>query len=285
MSLAHKFAPLAARLRGVAPLCPWSSALRNLHPGNFRAVPPASDIRIVRTENDRHLLRFGDRHEFWFPQSMQPNRELWSEYLVTTWNHRANPHYYLQAGIVLGSEDVVVDCGACEGFFARQALDLGVRRVICVEPNAEMADCLAATFAPEIQSGRLIVVAAALGSISGEANFSVAPGEAFSGQFSDSGDQRVPILTLDRLTATHGTPTMVKMDLEGSEYEALRGGYETLRNSHPKLAITTYHHPWDHAVVSAYLRGVGYRHQHTTATTLRDGKVPRPVMLHAWGTR
>lgn len=282
MGLQHRISPIVSRLRGKAPLCPWWSLIQSFHPGTWRAYPPASDIKILDSADNRHLLRFADKHDFWFPATMIPKTELWNEYLVTTWDHRCNPHKYLKNGITLGAGDVVLDCGACEGFFARQALDLGVAKVLCVEPNAEMVACLEVTFQDEIRSGRVSILPYALGSLSGEANFSVSPGEAFSGRFDGSGDDRVPIITLDQLISRYEAPTMIKMDLEGSEYEALRGGFDFISERHPKLAVTTYHHPWDYPVITSFLKGAGYRKLTMSSATLRNGQIPRPVMVHAW---
>jgi FkbM family methyltransferase len=151
-----------------------------------------------------------------------------------------------------------------------------------VEPNAEMVACLEVTFAKEIREGRVRILPYALGSLCGEALFSVNPGEAFSGRFDGAGAERVPIITLDQLVSRYGAPTMIKMDLEGSEYEALRGGLDFLSERHAKLAVTTYHHPWDYAVIAGFLKGVGYRHLKATTATLRGGIIPRPMMIHAW---
>jgi FkbM family methyltransferase len=282
MGIKTRVAPLKARIIGNAPLCPWKSLIQTIHLGTLRAQPPPFDIQVLKQSGGLQLLRFGGKHEFWFPCTMAPNAELWSEYLVTTWNHPSNPHFYLKGSVRIGPGDVVLDCGACEGFFARQALELGVEKVLCVEPNREMVDCLKASFPNEIAEGRLIVLPVAMGSLSGEANFSVLPGDAFSGRFCDSGGDRVPILTLDQLVTEYGAPTMIKMDLEGSEYEALRGGLELLKKYLPKLAITTYHNSWDYAVISNFLRGVGYRNFSASSATMRGGSIPRPVLVHAW---
>lgn len=282
MAFRNRFEPLKARLLGHAPQCPWSTVARNLHPAVWGAKPPAQDIRVIETAGSIHLLRFGNRHDFWFPVAMEPNGELWSEYLVTVWDHRSNPHYYLRKGVTVAKGDVVLDCGACEGFFARQALDAGAAKVLCIEPNPEMVECLNKTFHPEIAEGRLEVRPVGLGAFICEAFFNTSPGDAFSGQFDGRGTNKVPITTIDALFADESPPTLLKMDLEGSEYEALRGGQEILARHHPKLAITTYHNAWDYSVIHSLLKGLGYPHTTTTSATMRGTDTPRPMVLNAW---
>ncbi len=53
----------------------------------------------------------------------------------------------------------------------------------------------------------------------------------------------------------------VKLDIEGSELQALRGAEATLRRFRPRLAIAAYHRPADLSVLPAFLAGldVGYR--------------------------
>ena len=284
MGFNRKFGPFAAKIIGRAPLSPWRSILRDLAPGTWRITPPAMDIATVQVVADRHLLRFSGRHDFWFPRSMQISLELWSEYLACFWDHPANAHYYLRGAVTLGSQDVVMDCGACEGFFAMHALEAGARQVLCIEPSPEMVGCLEATFEKEIDEGRVTIIAVAVGSHCGDASFSSDAADAFSGRLDQEGTAttRIGVATIDSLTGCYGRPTFLKMDLEGFEYEALRGGLGLLEEGHPKLAITTYHYSWDYQVIRSFLHGIGYRRFRVSSSTMRGGKVPRPMMIHAW---
>ncbi|MEO5917119.1 MAG: FkbM family methyltransferase [Luteolibacter sp.] len=259
-----------------------SSATSLLGSQTVGVHPPPQSIETVETAGRRKLLEFGGKHRFWFPTGMDESAELWSEYLVGFWNHPMNFHQYTRGGVTLGSGDVVLDCGACEGFFTRAALEAGAVKVICVEPSSAMADCLRATFRDEIAEGRVVVAPVALGSFSGSAGFASAEDDAFAGHFEGGGGDTVEVTTLAELAKEHGKPTFIKMDLEGSEYQALSGGVEFLRESHPKLGITTYHNPWDFAVISSLLEGVGYSNVRPYGVTLRGESTPRPVMVHAW---
>jgi FkbM family methyltransferase len=53
----------------------------------------------------------------------------------------------------------------------------------------------------------------------------------------------------------------IKLDVEGAELRALRGGEATLRRFRPRLAIAAYHRPDDLATIPDYINGLdlGYR--------------------------
>ena len=277
-----RFLPLLTKLSSRAPLCPWSSATSMLGMSTIRIYPPVKCIRTLHSQKNRKLMEFDGFHRFWFPEGMEESQELWSEYLVAFWDHPMNFHRYLRGGVQLQKTDIVIDCGACEGFFTRAALDSGVTRVICVEPSPVMAECLRMTFEAEIAADRVLVMQAALGSFPGSARFSCADGDAFSGHFNEDGTETVDVITLDQITAKYGCPSFIKMDLEGFEYQALAGGLDTLSENHPKLGITTYHNPWDYAVISSFLKGAGYQNANPYGVSMRGGTYPRPVMVHAW---
>jgi FkbM family methyltransferase len=241
-------------------------------------------LTVAEEEGNTRLLRFGEGHTFHFPRQTAINKELWNEYLAVFWSHPSNTHYYLRDGVTIAKGDIVFDCGACEGFFTRFALDLGASRVVCIEPSRIMVDCLRKTFAKEISEGTVLICEVALSSVAGRASFDQQPGEAFTGRLLESGLETVALTTLDSLAARTDVPNLIKMDLEGAEYEALRGGLSLLGRQHPKLAVTTYHCAWDHAAVGALIRSLGFPHMRTSAATMRHSEVPRPVMVHAWAS-
>jgi len=67
--------------------------------------------------------------------------------------------------------------------------------------------------------------------------------------------QPVPLVTLDDLLARYGAPALVKMDIEGAEILALRGGAEVLaRRPILHLEVTS-----ERGAIAALLRSHGYR--------------------------
>jgi FkbM family methyltransferase len=51
----------------------------------------------------------------------------------------------------------------------------------------------------------------------------------------------IEVTTIDNFTKQNLPPTLIKMDIEGAEYDALVGARETLMKYKPKLAISAYH--------------------------------------------
>ena len=283
--LQRRVRPLQRKLSGRLPLCPWASIAWPFDPRTLGARPPELKIEKVSDDGTYQKLRFADSHEAWLPSDAVINLEMWNEYLVVFWDHPGNAHFYLRDTPVKAG-DLCVDCGACEGFFVFQALQAGASKVICVEPSAMMAQCLARTFSREIAAGRVVVRNAALGATNGSARFNFDRHQPFGGSLGAQGDgvDAVELITLERLVAEMSLPRVdfVKMDIEGAEIQAVEGALAVLKRDYPRLAITTYHRPFDFAALRALLVAAGYRHIKPVGVVERDDGMYRPVMLHAW---
>jgi FkbM family methyltransferase len=146
-------------------------------------------------------------------------------------------------------DEVFVDCGAYDGDTIRRFLQLRnsrFERIVALEPDPSTFTRLQAfvgTLPPEqaakIRTERLAV-------LDRRASLSFhASGSVVSGAKAD-GDIRVDADTLDHILS-HERPTLIKMDLEGGEPEALDGARQTTRRNGPILAVCVYHragHLW-----------------------------------------
>jgi FkbM family methyltransferase len=281
MSARDKLQPLWQKVRGKAPFCPWTSSLALLNPRLLRVYPPEMDIKEVAKDGSFVCFRFAGMHDFWFPVETKPSAALWSEYLVAFWNHPKNFHHYVPDRAILQHDSIVFDCGACEGFFTRLALEHGVQKVYSIEPSATMISALERTFSEEIARGRVSLESIALSSFCGKGYFSFDSCNAFGGKLDKYGTAQVTVRTLDELVIKTDVPSFIKMDLEGLELEAIRGAYNTLTTRKPRLAITTYHNPEDYALLSRQIKSYGYNNITAKGVSLRENGCPRPMLMLA----
>ncbi|MBP2662131.1 MAG: hypothetical protein H6Q71_79 [Firmicutes bacterium] len=83
-----------------------------------------------------------------------------------------------------------------------------------------------------------------------------------SSKLSESGDGTVQVTSLDTFFADlFNKPTLIKLDIEGAEKEALLGAKNIIKSVKPKLAICAYHKPEDIYELPKLLAGygVGYK--------------------------
>jgi len=158
---------------------------------------------------------------------------------------------YFASGIFrLLNHEVYVDCGAFDGDSIRAFLGASggrFRQVYAWEPDAANRVALGlfrATLPQEI-AGRMEILPYAVGEHNGTVRF-YSDGSAGSRQM-DTGETEVQCRTIDSALA-ETVPTLIKMDIEGAEPEALRGAARTMARFRPVMAICAYHrlaHLWE----------------------------------------
>jgi FkbM family methyltransferase len=171
------------------------------------------------------------------------------------WMTKANPKEGVRSG------DIVIDCGAHVGTFTDEALRRGAAKVIAVEPEPVNVECLRRNFRKEIEDGRVIVVPKGVWNSETTLELSVAKENSGMNSFvidQGAGTSKitVPLTRIDTLIHDLGLPRVdfIKMDIEGAEREALKGGLETLRQFRPRLMLEMYHRPDDRQVLPAIVR-------------------------------
>jgi FkbM family methyltransferase len=163
--------------------------------------------------------------------------------------------YYEDDCIALGGSEIFVDAGTNRGESALGLIDrlksqgLSYAHIYAFEPDANvypdavknLSNCPNVTLSPK-----------GLWSAEAKLGFFVSS-DTSSSSFVNMPDgapptTRVPVTTLDALFADapdSGLPTFIKMDIEGSEREALLGARGVIKRGKPKLAICAYHKPED----------------------------------------
>ena len=136
-----------------------------------------------------------------------------------------------------------VDCGAFDGDTAADLLANfeAVEAVAAFEPNQANFAKLAAFVRKNLPVlGDVCLWPCAVYSHDGQLRFSSDKGEA--NRLENSGSELVQCVSLD--TAIPGfRPTLLKLDVEGAECEALLGARRLICSNRPGLAVCLYHHP------------------------------------------
>jgi FkbM family methyltransferase len=243
------------KLRGSAPECPWKrTALFGFDLMRMERWRLTDRLRVSLKATDSALgiqqFSTGGR-DFWIKErGEEMNGKELIIYLLSEqgWMAELNGKDHVQPG------DIVIDCGAHVGTFTDIALRRGASRVVSIEPDPVNLECLRRNFPREIASGRVIVVPK--GVWSREQMITLFVGAGNSGKNSmlwdtKAGKVEVPVTTLDKLAVELQLPRVdfIKMDIEGAEREALRGGSQTLAHYRPRLMLDSYHRPDDMQVL------------------------------------
>jgi FkbM family methyltransferase len=149
-------------------------------------------------------------------------------------------------------DEVVLDCGAYDGDTLRswiKSRGASFARYFAMEPDplshARLETYIAGL--PPETAARVRVLPYSVASYTGLATFSASG--SLSSSIREDGGITVDCIRLDDLEKEleGAVPTFLKVDIEGAELDALEGGTELLRRTHPMIAIASYHrqdHLW-----------------------------------------
>ncbi len=160
---------------------------------------------------------------------------------------------YERKEVVVGKEDIVIDCGSNMGLFSI-AVANRCKQIFAFEPVPKAQEYIldAAKMYPNIQLCKY-----ALGDYTGKALFSAREDESYNNALvkeTDAKDEEnicVDITTIDAFVKENNVERIdyIKADIEGAERDMLRGATETLKKFAPKLSICEYHLPDDPEVL------------------------------------
>ncbi len=234
--------------------------------GVLRSAPVLGSVlgRLVRTampEGSRIWVRIpaGAAKGQWI------YADLRSDLAYTIGDHEPWLQDLLQTELSLG--DCYYDVGAHFGFFAMiAARSVGPSGVIVAfEPNPKNRTILEANLSRNRLS-QVTFLDLAVWSSSGQVTFELAPAasDGTQGHICDAADASgsrilVPSVTLDDLVFSQGyrAPDLIKMDVEGAEWDALQGASRLLAELRPKL-LCEIHHPDQMGQIRNYLEQFGY---------------------------
>jgi FkbM family methyltransferase len=183
----------------------------------LRKALPERDIEIRLNADAVFAFPYGDGY--------------WSKLLNRTFSYEDELDLLFHA-----SADVdytFLDCGANYGYWSVlvSSKPYGAHKAIAVEPSGENFPKLANN--AKINGNRFEVMKCAIGATRGTARLSGTKHEAFSIAGSQDDGEEVPVIALDNLLddgkVAAGGKFLIKLDVEGVEIEAIKGGVRLLK--------------------------------------------------------
>lgn len=159
--------------------------------------------------------------------------------------------------------DIVLDCGAHVGVFAKKALEQGARVVVLVEPSPLPVECLRRNFAREIADRKVVLCPKGIWDHEGTLSFFVNGAGGAGGSFVEHTDdsrrlEGIPVTTIDQIARDLALPHIdfIKTDVKGATLRAMIGAREVLSRFGPRLALSTEEHDEDITELAAAVRSI-----------------------------
>ncbi|MDX1472129.1 MAG: FkbM family methyltransferase, partial [Flavobacteriaceae bacterium] len=147
-------------------------------------------------------------------------------------------HYYQKKNTQIEMGDILLDIGTAEGLFPLTVI-AKCSKIFLIEPSRLFSKSLAKTFEPF--KSKVEIHNVAVGDTDGIINFSEESLVGRIGEYSEMASAPTNIKRIDSIIPKNQPITYLKADIEGYEYQMLKGAELTIKNNKPKIAITTYH--------------------------------------------
>ena len=179
----------------------------------------------------------------------------------------SNNVQYILNGFEPKPNEIVIDCGVCDGATSAMFADFGCR-VIGFEMDSENYK-----IASEVAKNKNFVVENfGLGDENKSVTYRHAKDNIGGSKISINGTLKTQIITLDSYVQEHHLPSVdfIKMDVEGAELSILKGATNTITRFKPRLALSAYHKPEDIFTLYEFVKSIrpdyefAFRHYATT---------------------
>lgn len=204
--------------------------------------------------------------------------DIQSIYQVTSETFDVNDwHYYRKKHTPVQKGDILLDIGTAEGLFPLVVANK-CEKMFLIEPSSFFVKCLEKTFEPFKE--KVTIYNVAVGNLDGELDFFE---DSLSGRIGDSQKEnlhKIAINRIDNLILKEEKITYLKADIEGFEYEMLKGAENTIKRNKPKIAITTYHTENNTQEIIDLILSYVPEYNHYVKGIYEHG--PKPVMIHFW---
>ncbi|MGE5646759.1 MAG: FkbM family methyltransferase [Acidobacteriota bacterium] len=237
----------ALTLAGRSTVCPFSEAVRSA-----QNLSDQVDINRRMVKQSRMLEQDPAGFHLWDT----PQGKYWipagSDYALPWDLAEQERKIYGTGARGVHPGDIVLDCGANVGVFTRVALKAGAKKVVAIEIAPENLECLRRNFKEEIAAGSVVLYPKGVWDKDDFLTLNVDPQNSAADSVvmrpeSSRQGPRVELTTIDKLVGELKLERVdfIKMDIEGAEQHALRGGRATIAAYHPRMSLSAYHRPDD----------------------------------------
>jgi len=266
---------------GHSPVCPMSQALKSK--ANIDQTLRIKDRILaashLRQEENGLELWDTPKGAFWIPKG--------NRYVLPFNLAEMERHIYGAGEHFIHRGDVVLDCGASDGDFTREAVRAGASKVVSIEISPSSAECIRRNLSADVAAGRVIVYPKGVWDKDDMLTLNVddtnfAANSVVMRPESSHPSVQVPLTTIDKLVGELGLARVdfIKMDVEGAEIPALAGARGTIARFKPRLAIATEHKPDDEFTIPATVRKMRSDYQMDCGPCLEARGHVRPDVLY-----
>ena len=189
-------------------------------------------------------------------------------WIVTQYIHRQ--YTYQTKTIIIKPEqnDIVLDCGAFIGntalFFANEIGPNG--KVYCFEFVKDNIDIFKKNISlnPNLKNRIVLIEKPVWENPDTQLYYNINGCASKVGYvYFSKIDNRIITTSVDQMVLNHKLKRIdfIKMHIEGSELQALKGASETLKKFKPKLAITIYHNQKDFKIIAEFIKSISAEYQ------------------------
>jgi FkbM family methyltransferase len=267
------------------PLCSATDALKGLSlTQQVLDLTPEfkSKIKFISRDSEGFELWETPKGSFWTPSKF--DNEVLAFCLM-----EQESKVYGDGAVGVQSGDIVLDCGANIGVYTREALTAGAKLVVAIEPSPKNIKCLQKNFKTEIEQGRVIVYEKGVWNREEVLKFNVSDASVEDSFVTavpwTKKTLDVPVTTIDKIVHELKLDhvNFIKMDIEGSEQNALAGAKETISKYKPRMAVVTEHtedHLLNSEKVVTILRGIYPNYQTKCGECdIQNNKVITPEVI------
>jgi FkbM family methyltransferase len=225
--------------------------------------------------------------------------ELWDTPKGPVWIPRGNryvlpfnlaemeSHIYGTGAHFVQAGDIVLDCGASDGDFTREALRAGARLVVSIEISPAAVECLRRNLAEPIAGHRAIVYPKGVWDSDGTLRLNVSDSNFAANSVvlrpeGSHSDVEASLTTIDKIVSELGLPRVdfIKMDVEGAEVNALAGARGAITKFKPRLSIATEHKPDDEVTIPRAVHNLRSDYKMTCGPCTGSGTRILPAVLY-----